>query len=137
MSNRVVLLTSNPRVLIVKFRVSPSRPLTTEGVPSIFCLIGRGLRPIDVGVEVEQPVVGPRVGPAGGRDLVAGVGPVDRRRGRRCAGRIRLAGLVVGIVGDVAELELVTLGRPIGALRRAGPNLDCRCLGSTLPSPSR
>jgi hypothetical protein len=86
-------------------------------------LISGGLVPIDIAVEIEQAVVGPRIGPARGRELVARAGRVDRRRRRRSAGWKRLAGGVGRVVVDITELELVPERRAERSLHHAGVHL--------------
>src|SRR5262245_18700481 len=63
---------------------------------------------IDVRIEIEQAVIGPRINPARGRELVARASGIDRRRRRRGAGRKWLPGDIRRIVVDVADLDLMT-----------------------------
>jgi hypothetical protein len=76
--------------------------------PGDLGLVCCGPVPIDVRIEIEQAVIGPRVGPARGRELVARAGGIDRRRRGRGAGRKWLAGDIRRIVVDIAELDLMT-----------------------------
>ena len=67
-------------------------------------LIGDRLRPVDVAIEVEQPVVGPVVAVACRGNLVLHPRVEDRQR----VGRpVRLAGLVIGLVGDAGKFDFV------------------------------